>query len=1131
MRKRSAVVIFFEIILGLIVLLLIAAAVLAFRLSSGPLELSILKDDIEQALTRARDDRPVEMDKVFLEWSPEERRVRIASEGLVLKDGTGNVAARADNAEIVLSATSLLSGQVDVLQLDMSSGWIDLRQVDGAQWTLAGETLPPITEGELPRTPKEWIDRSNEVLPEILKNAKSIKQDVSLERVAFKDFELKIFDSAGNTLAAMVNSGAELSRTDDGSQLLFSGGGLGEGLPKGFATRVLTFESEDRGLLELSFADWSLSQFADRLGVTSFDLQDLPAKLDLAIEGSEANGLSRASLTFDAEAGAIKLPRRTVAVRDADGTITYTAESEALNVDITTSGIGAAKGQLNVTIPNILNESGPFAFEAKSNSFAYDMTPTFSDPFEWNRLDAAGSFDLATRELIIKNGVANLENGTVSVTANLKPLQNPVPKQPPFIGSVSLQLDGQLSTDELLKFWPVNLGSGARRYIDQKITGAVVSEADGKLMLAPDSFVDGYLADDALALNFRVQDAAVSFLHDMPPVTEASGTGQLRGNSIDIKIDSAKFDQWAIGSGVVEFPAFNPKGQDFRIFAKGTGAPDTLLTVLKNSRLDIDIDPKRFSGEGEVEFELFRPALENVPFERTKFTAKGKLTEAKMSKAAFDMDLDKGSASINVTQDGMTISGYGDLGPLPIQFTWRDAFRDGGRPADLSATSVVTPDTLNNFGLPGRAYFNGEAPVEVQAKVSGDGLQSADLAFDFADARVDVSEIGFVKPKGEAARASVRITEGASVRNGTFNFASEKARLNMAMQLEQDGNRLIKADVIEAKLEDTANVTGSVSRRSQDDLLITLEGQFLDLNGFVPDFGALGGGTADAPPPINLEANVDLLRVRPGLDLGKAKVSLKSTKAGLETFSATGETMGGSNLDIAYQGKDSSLPELTVKSDDAAFLASAFLGIDFLEGGALTMSGDLGRQNGTSKFDISITDAQLSEAPFLTQILSLASLRGLADTLSGEGVTFSRVDIPLTVAGDRFVVDGARAEGHALGLTGKGFYQTNTGEMEFDGVLVPSFNLNSALGRVPIIGDLVVGRDGEGIFSLTYGVRRQANSDEANISVNPLSALAPGVIRRIFENPSDTSIPEARPRDLASEPLPSELPPLPDEEF
>ena len=89
--------------------------------------------------------------------------------------------------------------------------------------------------------------------------------------------------------------------------------------------------------------------------------------------------------------------------------------------------------------------------------------------------------------------------------------------------------------------------------------------------------------------------------------------------------------------------------------------------------------------------------------------------------------------------------------------------------------------------------------------------------------------------------------------------------------------------------------------------------------------------------------------------------------------------------------------------------------------------------------------------------------------------------------------------------------------------------MNSMLGGVPIIGDRIVGRDGEGIFSITYSVA--GTLEKAQVAVNPLSAVTPGILRRIFENPSDTSIPESLPVDPDLKPPTAKLPDLPDEEI
>jgi hypothetical protein len=176
-----------------------------------------------------------------------------------------------------------------------------------------------------------------------------------------------------------------------------------------------------------------------------------------------------------------------------------------------------------------------------------------------------------------------------------------------------------------------------------------------------------------------------------------------------------------------------------------------------------------------------------------------------------------------------------------------------------------------------------------------------------------------------------------------------------------------------------------------------------------------------------------------------------------------------------------------------------------------------------------IRNARLTNAPFVTQILSLASLRGLSDTLSGDGVLFTEIVAPIKIGGGRYVIEGGRASGPALGLTVNGFFAGASRRLELNGVLVPSFGVNSVLGGIPVIGDLVVGRQGEGIFSITYAIA--GTLDKAQVTVNPLSAVTPGILRRIFENPSDVSIPASLDIDPTLKPPPEKLPELPEDEF
>ncbi|MEO1785963.1 MAG: hypothetical protein AAFR41_02955, partial [Pseudomonadota bacterium] len=111
MVRQTARVLFFEIIGGILFLAVVAAALFAWRLSQGPVELTAFKADIEAALTDARDGRPVTLGSAALEWSPEARQIIVTAGQVVLYDRNGGRAGRARRATLVLDASSLLFGQ------------------------------------------------------------------------------------------------------------------------------------------------------------------------------------------------------------------------------------------------------------------------------------------------------------------------------------------------------------------------------------------------------------------------------------------------------------------------------------------------------------------------------------------------------------------------------------------------------------------------------------------------------------------------------------------------------------------------------------------------------------------------------------------------------------------------------------------------------------------------------------------------------------------------------------------------------------------------------------------------------------------------------------------------------------
>lgn len=142
-----------------------------------------------------------------------------------------------------------------------------------------------------------------------------------------------------------------------------------------------------------------------------------------------------------------------------------------------------------------------------------------------------------------------------------------------------------------------------------------------------------------------------------------------------------------------------------------------------------------------------------------------------------------------------------------------------------------------------------------------------------------------------------------------------------------------------------------------------------------------------------------------------------------------------------------------------------------------------------------IKEFTLKNSQILGRILSIGSLTGLSNALTGDGIAFGKLAVNITSQGGLVVLDKGAANGAAIGITVGGKVDTNTANLDLKGVVVPAYALNSILGKIPVIGMLAGGAD-EGLIAVNYSVTGPYS--DAKVGVNPLSALTPGFLRRIF---------------------------------
>jgi hypothetical protein len=126
-------------------------------------------------------------------------------------------------------------------------------------------------------------------------------------------------------------------------------------------------------------------------------------------------------------------------------------------------------------------------------------------------------------------------------------------------------------------------------------------------------------------------------------------------------------------------------------------------------------------------------------------------------------------------------------------------------------------------------------------------------------------------------------------------------------------------------------------------------------------------------------------------------------------------------------------------------------------------------------------------------------------------IDFNVMRIPFSVGSGQFILRDAVINGPLLGATMRGNIDLKRDRIKLSGTYVPVYGLNAAIGAVPILGDLLTGRSGEGIFGMTFAIRGAVDNPE--VLVNPVSAVAPGFLRQIFEFdqvPQQRVIPDKR---------------------
>ena len=155
-------------------------------------------------------------------------------------------------------------------------------------------------------------------------------------------------------------------------------------------------------------------------------------------------------------------------------------------------------------------------------------------------------------------------------------------------------------------------------------------------------------------------------------------------------------------------------------------------------------------------------------------------------------------------------------------------------------------------------------------------------------------------------------------------------------------------------------------------------------------------------------------------------------------------------------------------------------------------------KNNISTSKLNIRDFKIKKVPILAKILTLADIQGIADILTGEGIRFNEFEMFYSTKGKTTKINEMYAIGPAISILMEGFIE-NDELTSLKGTLVPATTLNKTIAKIPLLGDILVGKKvGEGVFGVSFKIKGPPNN--LKTTVNPIKTLTPRFITRTLEN-------------------------------
>lgn len=664
----------------------------------------------------------------------------------------------------------------------------------------------------------------------------------------------------------------------------------------------------------------------------------------------------------------------------------------------------------------------------------------------------------------------------------------------------------KLAVEKLPLYWPESAGKNARDWILPHVKGGFVDEVVLNLGLSvPMHDIAAATLKDVNG-TIKISGTQFTYWDPLPPLNKVAAEATFTDKGFDIKVLSGETGNIKLAPSPMTITGLDEIDQILTIEAHLKGPAQEVLTILDMPPLGygkkMGIAPKDVAGLTDSVLKTSFPLLKALTFEQMTIDATSKVTDGHIKKVADLLAVSDGNGTLHVTTKQLSFNASAKLNDVPADVEWLERFAPAANEtASLGKIKAKGyAQDAAKFGVALDATSSAAMPVDIVYE-RYPALSKLHIKANASNVQLDIPDLSFTKAADVEAQLEVALEwgDGKPMRLPLLAFIGKN--INVKGQGAFDSAQKLQSLSINPLHLDATRAKVDVARGKDGAMLVNVSGDVLDLRRLLSGTGQQKPAKTIEKPkeksPLQINANIG--RVLTGATSALENLSVKGRRDqfGWAELNINAKGVKGTPLNVNLGPKDG-VTHVAITTPDFGNILRALDVTDTLDGGILNIDGksEPGDYTRTLFGHIKLEKYNVRNMPALAQLISAISPDGLAAMLTGNGLAFGDLTGEYVLNNDAIVITKASTTTGSLGLTTAGKYDLNSSHLQLEGQVIPVNFLNQIIGSIPLIGDILTGGEGGGIFSATYRV--EGPISKAKISVNPVSVLAPGILRTIL---------------------------------